>query len=373
MTHSEIGNFKIHKKCIKTNARISSYTLHHGTASLPTFMPVATKACMKATLPQFLDENIILSNTYHCRNLKHSLESFMSYKKPMLTDSGGFQIVSLKDAKVSEKGVTFYDNEEVLLKPEDSIRIQNFLGADIIMQLDDVVNPLTERKRVEEAMYRSIRWLKRCIDSHENTNQILFPIVQGGLHEDLRKTCITEMLKNNVKGIAIGGLSGGENKEDFIRIVRFCINNLPKEIPKYVMGVGYPEDVLCIIALGADMSDCVYPTRTARFGRAFTDYGDINLAKAEYKNVLTGVEGCGCFMCVNHSLGYVHSLKGTSNYCSLISIHNIFYMRNLVNRAKKAIMEDCLEDFVKEWASKRFGNSIPSFFRQTFGYFGIEL
>lgn len=343
-------------------------------------MPVATKAAMKGVLSETLDEEIILSNTYHCRDLT-DLSGLMSYNKAMLTDSGGFQIVSLEGAKVDENGVTFYDarrdsrgSEEIVLRPEDSIEIQNRLGADIIMQLDDVVNPLVSREKIESAMERSIRWLHRCLNVHKNKNQLLFPIIQGGLHKDLRKTSVSKILECDIRGIAIGGLSGGEDKSDFISIVKYTITLLPKYLPRYVMGVGYPEDLIACVAVGADMADCVYPTRTARFGRALHDEGDMNMTKECYKTEFVPIDiDCDCFTCVNHTRAFVHSLRGTTNFCMLLSIHNIHYMRRLMRRIRESIMNDGFVQFVREWVHRRYGDKVPEWFRSLFEGYGIKL
>ncbi|KAM0673722.1 Queuine tRNA-ribosyltransferase catalytic subunit 1 [Gurleya vavrai] len=376
MKINDIGSFKILAKCSKTNARVSTYVLAHGSVNLPTFMPVATRAAMKGVLSTQLDEEIILSNTFHCRHLKNDLHDFMNYKKCMLTDSGGFQIVSLTGAFVKEEGVYFPDykkNEKVLLTPEDSIAIQNTLGADIIMQLDDVLNPLQKKEKLEEGMKRSLRWLKRCFKAHANEKQILFPIIQGGLHDDLRLESIKGILENDIKGIAIGGLSGGEDKAEFSKTVGFCIKNLPFNIPKYVMGVGYPEDIIVCIALGADMSDCVYPTRTARFGRAMTDKEDLNLLKRKFFNDFRKTdEECECFTCLNHTRQYLHFIKGTTNFCSLISIHNIFYMKKLTKKIRQSIIEDKFDVFVKVWMNNRFKN-VPDWIKNVFKEFDVEI
>lgn len=374
---NQFGSFIIHKECKFTSARIS--TLHLRTsASLPTFMPVATKAAMKGILSKTLNEQIILSNTYHCRNLEN-LSDFMGYSRAMLTDSGGFQIVSLQGTSVTEAGVTFFDastnnSEKILLTPEGSMEIQNRLGADIIMQLDDVVNPLNEREKVSVAMERSLRWLKRCYEGHKRDNQLLFPIVQGGLHKDLRKSSVDKILEYAPKGIAIGGLSGGEDKSDFIEIVKYTIECLPKHIPRYVMGIGYPEDLIACVAVGADMADCVYPTRTGRFGRALMDEGDINLMKDVYKNDMGPlVSGCECFSCVKHTRAFIHSLKGTTNFCILLTIHNLQYMKDLMDRIKQSIMEDNFDVFVRTWSRKRFKGAVPTWFSKVFQDFGIKL
>lgn len=332
---------------------------------------------MKGILSSAVNEEIILSNTYHCRNLEN-LAEFMGYGKAMLTDSGGFQIVSLNGAVVNEEGVTFYDEKgewkEVVLTPEESIRIQERLGADIIMQLDDVVNPLSEREKIESAMERSLRWLERCYKTHKKDNQLLFPIVQGGLHKDLRKISAIKILAHNPRGIAIGGLSGGENKQDFINTVKYTISCLPKSLPRYVMGIGYPEDLIACIAVGADMADCVYPTRTARFGRALHDEGDLNLMKESFKKDHGPLDvDCDCFTCLSYTRAFVHSIKGTTNFGILLSVHNLGYMRRLMKRIRESILNDRFDVFVMQWTKRRYGECVPEWFCEVFKEYGIVL
>ncbi|KAM0688222.1 Queuine tRNA-ribosyltransferase catalytic subunit 1 [Conglomerata obtusa] len=376
MTENEIGAYKIIARCSKTRAKASEFVLYHGTVKLPTFMPVATRAAMKGIPCDKLEHEIILSNTFHCRHITKDLHDFMSYKKNMLTDSGGFQIVSLKGATVTEEGVLFpdytkSDDTKIMLSPEQSIQIQNTLGADIIMQLDDVLNPLESKEKLEAGMERSLRWLDRCFKAHKNERQILFPIVQGGLYEDLRIKSIKGILKHKLQGVAIGGLSGGEDKSEFSKIVSYCTKNLPENIPKYVMGIGYPEDIIVCIALGADMSDCVYPTRTARFGRAMTDKKDINLTKQIFSNDERKIdEFCECFTCKNHTRQYIYHIKGTTNFCQLITVHNLYYMKNLTLRIRQSIIDDCFDKFIITWMKNRF-EIIPEWIVNVFTEFNI--
>lgn len=263
-----------------TKARAATLTLPHGPVPLPIFMPVATQASLKGLTPQQLAETscrLCLNNTYHLglRPGQETLDAiggahkFQGWHHNLLTDSGGFQMVSLlKLAKVTEDGVRFlspHDGAPMLLTPEHSISLQNSIGSDIIMQLDDVIATTSpDLARIEEAMWRSIRWLDRCIDAHgKPESQNLFCIIQGGLDLDLRRKCCDEMLKRDTPGIAIGGLSGGEAKSEYCKVVSTCTDMLPVGKPRYVMGVGYPEDIVVSVALGADMFDCVWPTRTA--------------------------------------------------------------------------------------------------------------
>lgn len=391
ITAPMIGDFKILKKCSTTNARVSVLELNTTSLNLPIFMPVGTYGAMKGVCVEDLKENMILTNTYHLKNLNRNIKKFMNYKFGMLTDSGGFQIGSLPDVFVMEEGVRFGDE---VFTPEDSINTQMALGADIMMQLDDVVNPCNERQKIEVAMRRSIRWLDRCIRTVNGTRgdsvkrnksdgiphirlddkstQIIFPIIQGGLEDDLRMESIKEILKRSPKGVAIGGLSGGEEKTEFGRTVHYCVVNLPENIPKYLMGVGYPEDVVVCVALGADMSDCVYPTRTARFGRAFLDTGDIYFtSKLEMDmNKIDG--GCNCYTCCKYSRAFLYSIKGTSNFCMLLTIHNLHYMRGLTKRIRDSILSDEYPLFIKNFMRARF-ESVPLWITVCLSKVGVDL
>uniref|UniRef100_A0A3Q3N542 Queuine tRNA-ribosyltransferase catalytic subunit 1 n=1 Tax=Mastacembelus armatus TaxID=205130 RepID=A0A3Q3N542_9TELE len=246
---------RIVAECTVTKARACDLLLPHGTVSTPVFMPVGTQGTLKGITVDQLEGlacQICLGNTYHLGmrpgsdliEKANGLHGFMNWKKNLLTDSGGFQMVSLVElSEVTEEGVKFkspYDGKEILLSPEKSISIQNSLGSDIMMQLDDVVSSTMTGPRVEEAMHRSIRWLDRCIAANKNPDkQNLFAIIQGGLNADLRKTCLDEMTQRDVPGFAIGGLSGGEEKDDFWRMVTLSTDHLPREKPRYLMGVGY--------------------------------------------------------------------------------------------------------------------------------------
>ncbi|KAI7868088.1 queuine tRNA-ribosyltransferase [Spinellus fusiger] len=285
--------FETYARCSTTKARASLLTLPHGPVNTPVFMPVGTQGTLKGMTPQQVKDlncQIMLNNTYHL-GLKPGQETldkakgshaFQKWNGNLLTDSGGFQMVSLlKLAKITEEGVQFaspHDGSLMMLTPEHSMSLQNSIGADIMMQLDDVISSLVTGPRVEEAMWRSVRWLDRCIASHTRPHdQNLFAIIQGGLDNELRKKCIEEMVKRDTPGYAVGGLSGGEEKDQFWKIVSLCTDLLPKNKPIYCMGVGYAEDLVVCVALGVDMFDCVFPTRTARFGNALTMNGVVSL------------------------------------------------------------------------------------------------
>ncbi|KAG7210224.1 hypothetical protein KM043_011774 [Ampulex compressa] len=290
--------FTIFERCKTTKARVSKMKLIHYNVDMPVFMPVGTQGTLKGLLSQQLEQlncQIILANTYHLGNrpgidtlmAAGGLHKFMNWNRALLTDSGGFQMVSLlKLSKVTEAGVEFqspYDDTKSMLTPEHSIHIQNVIGADIIMQLDDVVKSTLTGPRVEEAMQRTTRWLDRCLSAHNRPDkQSIFPIVQGGLDENLRSKSAHQLIQRNVNGYAIGGLSGGESKDDFWKMVDLSTNILPEDKPRYLMGVGFAMDIIVCCALGVDMFDCVFPTRTARFGCALVKSGQLNLRQAKY-------------------------------------------------------------------------------------------
>lgn len=366
--------FEVFGKCSKSKARAATMTLPHGKVETPMFMPVGTQAALKGlTYDQLKDLGceICLNNTYHLglRPGQDVLDSvggahkLQSWNRNILTDSGGFQMVSLlKLATITEEGVNFlspHDGSPMLLTPEHSIDLQNSIGSDIMMQLDDVVATLTTGPRVEEAMYRSIRWLDRCIAGHKNPDtQNLFAIIQGGLSDELRRKCCEEMVKRDTPGIAIGGLSGGEDKESYCRVVSVCTDILPENKPRYCMGVGYAEDLVVSVALGADLFDCVYPTRTARFGNAITKNGVLNLRHRSYANDTRPVEeGCKCPVCRDKDQGgmgmtrsMIFHIAGKETVgAHLLTMHNVYYQLQLMRNARLAIQEDRYPEFVKQF------------------------
>ncbi|KAL4793818.1 tRNA-guanine(15) transglycosylase-like protein [Aspergillus venezuelensis] len=387
-TMSSALTFDLHKKCSTTKARASTLHLPHGPVPTPIFMPVATQASLKGLTYDQLKATgcmLCLNNTYHL-GLKpgqavldsvggaHKLQG---WDRNILTDSGGFQMVSLlKLANVTEEGVRFlspHDGTPMLLTPEHSISLQNSIGSDIIMQLDDVIATTSpDHARITEAMERSVRWLDRCIEAHKNPEtQNLFCIIQGGLDLELRRKCCEEMVKRDTPGIAIGGLSGGEAKEEFCKVVDTCTGLLPEYKPRYVMGVGYQEDLIVGVALGADMFDCVWPTRTARFGTGLISTGNINLRHATYAHDFRPVEeGCKCMTCKPRKEGglgitraYIHHLaaKETAG-AHLLTVHNVHYLLNLMGRARQAILDDEFPAFLRSFFTTLYGckEDIPS-------------
>ncbi|KEZ40986.1 putative queuine tRNA-ribosyltransferase [Scedosporium apiospermum] len=363
-------------------------------------MPVATQASLKGLTPEQLEETgcrLCLNNTYHL-GLKpgqgalaaiggaHKLQG---WEHNILTDSGGFQMVSLlKLAKVTEEGVEFlspHDGTPMLLTPEHSISLQNTIGSDIIMQLDDViVTTSPDKERMREAMERSVRWLDRCIAAHKNpSTQNLFCIIQGGLDLDMRRECCHEMLARNTPGIAIGGLSGGEAKHDYCRVVETCTALLPELKPRYVMGIGYPEDLVVSVALGADMFDCVWPTRTARFGNAITKQGMLKLRQASFATDFSPIEeGCGCICCRTDGDGlgvtraFVHHNVGKETVSAhLLTIHNVYYQLNLMREVREAIIADRFPEYVKDFFGRLYPNktSYPDWAVAALKMVGVDL
>ncbi|KAM6957072.1 queuine tRNA-ribosyltransferase catalytic subunit 1 [Aplochiton taeniatus] len=362
-------------ECPVTKARACDLTLPHCTVSTPVFMPVGTQGTLKGITVDQLEAlgcQICLGNTYHLGmrpgpeliEKADGLHGFMNWKRNLLTDSGGFQMVSLVElSEVTEEGVRFkspYDSKEILLTPEQSIGIQNSLGSDIMMQLDDVVSSTVTGPRVEEAMKRSVRWLDRCIAANKNPErQNLFAIIQGGLNAELRKACLDEMTKRDVPGFAIGGLSGGEEKDDFWRMVTLSTDHLPRDKPRYLMGVGYAVDLVVCVALGCDMFDCVFPTRTARFGSALVPWGSLQMKHKQFAKDFQPIDAdCQCPTCKRHSRAYLHALfKSDTAAMHHITIHNIAYQLTLMRSVRQSIVEHRFPDFVRLFMRRMFPSS----------------
>ncbi|KAL2641425.1 hypothetical protein R1flu_009012 [Riccia fluitans] len=373
-------------------ARASRLTLPHHVVQTPMFMPVGTQGVIKGIANDQLEElgcQIILANTYHLAlrpgadllEQMGGLHKFMNWPRALLTDSGGFQMVSLLHlADITEEGVTFQspvDGTPMLLTPEESIQIQNKIGADIIMALDDVVKTTTTGPRVEEAMHRTLRWIDRCISAHSRpTEQNLFGIVQGGLDPKLRDQCVKGLVERNLPGYAIGGLSGGEDKDSFWRIVAQCAAGLPEDKPRYVMGVGFPLDIVVCSALGADMYDCVYPTRTGRFGSALVPEGVLKLTNANMENDNRPLdESCSCMVCKQYTRSYLHTIVTKEAMGSqLVSYHNIAYMMKLSKDMHTSILEGRFPQFVQEFLQKQFPNrDVPKWVRNAMEVAEIDI
>ncbi|XP_076654913.1 tRNA-guanine transglycosylase [Halictus rubicundus] len=366
--------FEIFHECPTTKARVARMTLIHYPVDTPVFMPVGTQGTLKGLLPQQLEKldcQIILGNTYHLGTRPGhfvmqnagGLHNFMNWKRALLTDSGGFQMVSLLElAKITEEGVQFkspYNESDCMLTPEHSIEIQNIIGADIMMQLDDVVKTTLTGPRIEEAMHRTYRWLDRCLKAHQRPNeQSIFPIVQGGLDPELRTECAKQLIKRKVNGFAVGGLSGGESKDDFWRMVLLSTNLLPKDKPRYLMGVGFAVDLVVCCALGIDMFDCVFPTRTARFGCALIRTGQLNLKQVQYLKDMRPIdETCDCSTCKTYTRAYLHQIVTIETAaCHFLSIHNVAFQLRLMRDIRESIKEQRFPEFLQQFMLDLYPN-----------------
>lgn len=359
--------FTLKSKDSKTAARRASFETPHGLIETPIFMPVGTRATVKGVKVDSLKEieaQVILSNTYHLYLRPGSdliaeaggLHAFMNWDRPILTDSGGFQIFSLADTlKLDDNGLKFrsiIDGSWHYWTPEDNMRIQEELGADIIMQLDQCAPYPAEREFVKTAMLRSADWAKRCKDAHARNDQALFGIVQGGMHLDLRKESIERLEEIGFVGYGIGGYSVGEPHELMFESLGEVCAEMPEDKPRYLMGVGNPTTILEAIGMGVDMFDCVLPTRTARLGTAFSSQGRINIRNAKYARDFTPLDPeCACDTCQNYSRAYLRHLMQSKEMLgsTLLSEHNLFYLLDLTAKARKAIEADSYAEFLNEW------------------------
>ncbi|MDP2876602.1 MAG: tRNA guanosine(34) transglycosylase Tgt [Holophaga sp.] len=349
------------------HARAGQFTTHHGPVLTPAFMPVGTQGTVKGISPLQLQEiapQVILGNTYHL-GLRPGdeliarfggLHTFMAWDGPILTDSGGFQIFSLSSLRrITEEGVAFqshHDGSRHFLSPERSMEIQRNLGSDIVMALDECPAGRMERDKLELSMARTTRWLKRCRDYPLAEHQGLFAINQGGTHLDLRQSHLAEILELDAKtpfqGFAVGGLSVGEAKEEMNATLAEFVQCLPKDRPRYLMGVGTPEDLLFGIEQGVDLFDCVLPTREARHGRLLTSRGRVNIKNARHRESHEPVDpDCSCYTCKTFTRAYLHHLfrVGELLASTLNSIHNLSYTVGLTRAARQALLEDRFPDF----------------------------
>jgi queuine tRNA-ribosyltransferase len=354
-------------------ARRGTLTLAHGSIETPVFMPVGTYGTVKAMAPDELvgiGAQIVLGNTFHLW-LRPGLEvvrahgglhRFMGWERPILTDSGGFQVFSLGELrKITEDGVKFaspVNGDKLFMRPEDSMQIQHVLNSDVMMIFDECTPYPASESEAAESMRLSLRWARRSRAEHdrlENANA-LFGIVQGGMYEELRDESLAGLGEIGFDGYAIGGLSVGEPKEDFARILTHIAPRLPTDKPRYLMGVGTPEDIVFAVARGIDMFDCVLPTRNARNGHLFTRYGDVRIKNACYKTDTRPLdETCGCYCCRNFSRAYLHHLHRVGEILGarLNTIHNLFYYQTLMTELRAAIMENRLDACTSEFHRNR--------------------
>jgi queuine tRNA-ribosyltransferase len=354
-------------------ARRGRLTLAHGVVETPVFMPVGTYGTVKAMAPNELVDigaQIVLGNTFHLWlrpgldviRAHGGLHRFMGWDKPILTDSGGFQVFSLGDLrKITEDGVKFaspINGDKLFMRPEDSMQIQHVLNSDVVMIFDECTPYPADLKQAAESMRLSLRWAKRSRDEHdrlENSNA-LFGIVQGGMFETLRDESLAGLTGIGFDGYAIGGLSVGEPKEDFARILAHTAPRLPAERPRYLMGVGTPEDIVFAVSQGIDMFDCVMPTRNARNGWLFTRWGDVKIKNAVHKNDARPLdETCGCYCCRNFTRAYLHHLHRTGEILGarLNTIHNLFYYQTLMAELRAAIQTGSLDAYAAEFRRQR--------------------
>ena len=358
--------YEVVKVCRQSGARIGRFYTPHGVIETPVFMPVGTKATVKSLSPEEVEEagsQILLSNTYHLYlrpgheivKKAGGLHDFMNWHKPILTDSGGFQVFSLSETrKVTEEGVTFssfIDGSRHFMTPEKSMEIQMALGSDIVMAFDECSAAGVDFGYAEKAMLRTENWLKRSYSAMTSEHQILFPIIQGNMYPELRIESIKRSLPYAQCGIAIGGLSVGEPKPVMYEMLDVLREHYPENMPRYLMGVGSADCIIEGVIRGIDMFDCVLPTRTARNGTAMTFKGNLTIRNAKYKEDFTPVEeGCDCYCCKHYTRAYVRHLINTDEIFGgrLLSIHNIRFLHRFVAKIKEAIMNDRLLDFRDE-------------------------
>jgi queuine tRNA-ribosyltransferase len=351
----------------ESRARRGEVKTRQGTFQTPVFMPVGTQATVKAVTPENLHEmnaQIILGNTYHLFiRPGHTLiekfgglHDFMNWKGSILTDSGGFQIFSLKDlATITEEGAAFrshLDGSKLFLSPEDAVHVQQSLGSDIMMCLDTCIPYPAEKKEILESTALTTRWAARCRAAHTNREQLLFGIVQGGMDHGLRKKHAEELIEIGFDGYAIGGLSVGEEKELMYDMTEATTPHMPDEYPKYLMGVGTPEDLVEGVWRGVDMFDCVMPTRNARNGMLFTSKGRVVIKNSRYRDDMSPLdEACDCYTCRHYSRAYLRHLFVSREILSyhLNTIHNLHYYLNLMAGIRRAIEEDCFAAFRKDF------------------------
>lgn len=368
--NNEYFSYETKHVCKQSGARIGVFHTPHGDIETPVFMPVGTQATVKTLTPEELERanaQIILSNTYHLylrpgeQIVKQAggLHKFMAWNKPILTDSGGFQVFSLADfRKLDEKGATFkshLDGSTHFISPEKAIQIENDLGADIIMAFDQCTPYGVDYNQAKKALDLTNNWLERCYNAHKNPYQALFPIVQGNFYKDLRTKAVKDALPFVKHGIAIGGLSVGEPKPVMYEMLDHLKDQLPNDVPHYLMGVGSPDCIIESVIRNIDMMDCVLPTRIARNGTAFTSKGKVIVKNGKYKQDFTPLDDeCDCYCCTHYTKAYLRHLLNTNEILGgrMLSLHNITYLTHLMEQIKQAIREDRLLDFRKEFYEK---------------------
>ncbi|HTP64234.1 MAG TPA: tRNA guanosine(34) transglycosylase Tgt [Geobacteraceae bacterium] len=361
--------FRLLKKDRKCSARRGTLTTPHGKIETPVFMPVATHAAMKAMTPRQVSEcgaAIILANTYHLHlrpgeglvEKAGGLHRFMAWDGPILTDSGGFQVFSLPNKRITEEGAFFrheITGEEVFLDPARAVAIQEALGADIIMAFDECIPYPCDRDYAAKSTAKTIRWASQCQKAQTRKDQSLFAIVQGSVYEDLRASCARELVAMDFPGYAIGGVSVGEGLELLKQVVGFTAPHLPENKPRYLMGVGLPEDILESIERGMDMFDCVIPTRYARSATLFTRRGRIRLTHKNYRRDFYPIDpSCDCYTCRNFTRAYIHHLFNANEVLSAIlaSIHNVRFYILMMEEIRQAIEDGRFFDYKRQFLAE---------------------
>ncbi len=366
------------KKEKNSAARLGKLKTNYGTFETPMFMPVGTEATVKTLSVEEIKDvhaGIILSNTYHLWlrpgediiARAGGLHEFMHYDGPILTDSGGYQVFSLAKPKdITEEGVHFKNHlngDNLLLTPEKSIEIQNKLDSDIAMSFDECIGYPATREYVEKSVERTLRWAKRGLEVHNNLNQSLFGIVQGGEYEDLRRHCVEELVKMNFDGYSIGGTSVGEDKPTMYKMVNYATKYLPIDKVRYLMGVGDPIDIIENVIRGIDIFDCVSPTRLARHGHAYTKYGKINIKNSQFKDDFTPLStDCDCYTCQSkYSKAYIRHLIVANETLGarLLSIHNIRFLIHLTEDLREAIKNDTILEYRDQFIKDYYQGEIP--------------
>ena len=372
MVRTLSDNFDLLHSDNSSSARRGRLTTRRGVIETPVFMPVGTQATVKGILPEALKEvgsQIILANTYHLflrpgHDLiaaMGGLHSFMNWDRPILTDSGGFQVFSLGDLRsIDEEGVIFQshlDGSSHKLTPELSIAIQESLGADIIMAFDECIPYPSTREYTAESTALSGRWARRCKDARKTPDDaLLFGIVQGGMFTDLRRQSVAELIDIGFDGYALGGLSVGEGADLMYEMMDQTLPHLPTNAPRYIMGVGTPENLVEAVSRGADMFDCVMPTRNARNGLLFTTFGKLSIKQARYREDNGPVDpDCSCYVCQNYSRAYLrHLYQSNEILASMLNTqHNLHYYLNLMAEMRSAIENDEFSEFRKRFYQKR--------------------
>ncbi|HEX9896917.1 MAG TPA: tRNA guanosine(34) transglycosylase Tgt [Dehalococcoidales bacterium] len=360
-----MSNFRLLK--ITGKARAGELTTAHGIVSTPVLCPVGSQGSVKTLTPQEVKDlgmNMILANTYHLYlrpgittiEKMGGLHKFMDWDGAILTDSGGYQVFSLsKLRKVTDEGVTFrshIDGSQHTLTPELAVQYQEALGADIIMVLDECIGHDESRDRLFAAMVRTHHWAERCLKVHKKTEQALFAIAQGGIYPELRKRSVEALTKLNFDGYAIGGLSVGEQKRVTFDITEETASLLPPDKPRYLMGVGAPEDIVECVGRGIDIFDCALPTRVARNGAFYTKTGRVDILNAGFREQKEPVESdCTCYTCQHFSAAYLHHLFRSKELLAyrLATIHNLAFMSNLIHSIRQTILNDKFESFKREF------------------------